>query len=176
MPRDIILRNVIGAHGLKGEVRVKTFTESPEALGAYGPLQDGQGRAFVVEQLRATGAGEAIARLAGVADRDAAEALRGTELRVPRSTMPAAGTGTFYHADLVGLRAEDEAGRLIGTVSGLHNFGAGDVIEILRDDGDNVFLPFSRDVVPVVEEDRIVIAEPPASGGDPDDDSEGGMR
>jgi len=162
MARNILLGAVIGAHGLKGEVKVKTFTHSPEKLGAYGPLSTKDGRALTVAQLRAAKPDEAVVRFAEIADRNAAEALKGTELFVPREALPAAEADEFYHADLVGLRAEDEEGRVLGTVSGVHNFGAGDVIEIVRADGDTVMLPFTREVVPVIEIEagRVIIAAP----------------
>ena len=162
MARNILLGAVIGAHGLKGEVKVKTFTHSPEKLGAYGTLSTKDGRALTVAQLRASKPDEAVVRFAEIADRNAAEALKGTELFVPREALPAAEADEFYHADLVGLRAEDEEGRVLGTVSGVHNFGAGDVIEIVRADGDTVMLPFTREVVPVIEIEagRVIIAAP----------------
>lgn len=162
MPRNILLGAVIGAHGLKGEVKVKTFTHSPEKLGAYGPLATKDGRVFTVTQLRGVKPDEAVVRFAEIADRNASEALKGTELFVPRAALPAAEADEFYHADLVGLRAEDAEGRVLGTVSGIHNFGAGDVIELTRDDGDSVMLPFTREVVPAIEIEagRVIIAAP----------------
>ncbi len=101
-------------------------------------------------------------RFAEIADRNAAESLKGTELFVSRSALPAVKDEEFYHADLIGLRAEDGEGRMLGTVSAIHNFGAGDVIEIKRDDGDSVMLPFTREIVPVIEIEagRVIIAAP----------------
>ncbi|HEY5346959.1 MAG TPA: ribosome maturation factor RimM [Rhizomicrobium sp.] len=162
MARDILLAAIIGAQGLKGEVRVKTFTQSPDALTRYGALHDKDGRSFTITALRVAKPGEAVMALAGVISREAAEALKGTELFVAREALPAPGEEEFYHADLVGLRAEDELGRMLGTVSALHNFGAGDVIEIVRADGDHIHLPFTRETVPVIEiaKGRIVIAMP----------------
>jgi 16S rRNA processing protein RimM len=162
MPRNVVLGAVIGAHGLKGEVKVKTFTHSPETLGAYGPLHTEDGRRFTITHARANKPDEAIVRFAEIADRNAAESLKGTELFVSRSALPAVKDEEFYHADLIGLRAEDGEGRMLGTVSAIHNFGAGDVIEIKRDDGDTVMLPFTREVVPVIEIEagRVIIAAP----------------
>jgi len=159
--RDVLLGVVIGAQGLKGEVKVKTFTESPEKLGAYGPLSTKDGKRFAVKAVRAA-KDSAVVALEGVDDRNAAEALKGAELFVARAMLPATGANEFYYADLVGLRAEDTEGRAMGTVRALHNFGAGDVIEILRDDGDEVFLPFSKDVAREIDlaGGRIVIAAP----------------
>ena len=169
MGRDILLAAVIGAQGLKGDVRVKTFTESPDALARYGALHDKDGRGFTIAALRPTKPGEAVVALAGVTSREAAEALKGTELFVARASLPATGEEEFYHADLIGLRAEDDLGRTLGAVSALHNFGAGDVIEIARTDGDHIHLPFTRETVPLVEiaKGRIVIAMPQyVEGGD----------
>lgn len=162
MARDILLGVVIGAQGLRGEVRVKTFTETPERLSAYGPLHTPDGRALEVVEVRALKPDVAVVQFDGVDDRTAAESLKGVELYVSRDVFPAPEENEFYHADLIGLRAEDAEGRLIGDVRAIHNFGAGDVIEIVRADGGNVFLPFTHDTVPVIEPDsgRIVIAEP----------------
>jgi 16S rRNA processing protein RimM len=161
MPRDILLGVVIGAQGLKGEVKVKTFTQSPEKLGAYGPLHAKDGRIFDIASVRAA-KDIAIAAFKDIADRESAERLKGVELYVARNALHAPDSEEFYHADLVGLRAEDTEGRAMGVVRALHNFGAGDVIEILRDDGDEVFLPFTREVAQQIdiEGGRIVIAAP----------------
>jgi 16S rRNA processing protein RimM len=160
--RDVLLAAVIGAHGLKGEVKVKTFTEAPEALARYKRLHAKDGRVFTVTQLRPGKAGEAVATLAEVVDRNTAESLKGLELFVARDVLPDADENEFYHADLIGLTAMDEADRVIGTVKAIHNYGAGDVIEIARGDGDTVMLPFARDFVPVVDVagGRVVIAVP----------------
>jgi 16S rRNA processing protein RimM len=162
MTRDILLGVVIAAQGLKGEVRVKTFTENPDGLSAYGALRGPDGRMFAVTDSRLVKAGEVIVRFEGVTTREQAEALKGVELHITREALPAIDNEEFYHADLVGLRAEDEAGRAVGLVRAIHNFGAGDVIEITRDDGGNVLLPFTRRVVPLVDigAARIVVATP----------------
>lgn len=160
--RDVLLAAVIGAQGLKGEVRVKAFTDAPEALARYGGLHAKDGRRFTVTAARATKAGEAVLTIAELTNRDAAEALRGTELFVARSALPPTEREEYYHADLIGLRAEDVEGRTLGTVHAIHNYGAGDVIEIVRPDGDTILLPFTRETVPQIEIDkeRIVIAVP----------------
>ncbi|HSZ74093.1 MAG TPA: ribosome maturation factor RimM [Rhizomicrobium sp.] len=160
MTRDVVLGVVTGAHGLKGEVRVKTFTETPDGLGAYGPLRGSDGRVFTVADSRVVKAGEAVVRFEGVGTREQAEALKGVELHITREALPETDEEEFYHADLIGLRAEDEAGRAIGAIRAIHNFGAGDVIEIAREDGGNVLLPFTKRNVPIVEDTRIVIATP----------------
>jgi 16S rRNA processing protein RimM len=161
-PRDVLLGVVIAAQGLKGAVKVKAFTAAPETLGAYGPLHDASGRALNVVSARAGKADEAIIQFREVADRTAAEAMKGTELFVSREKLPAPLDDEFYHADLIGLAAEDTEGRAIGTVRAIHNFGAGTVIEIIRSDGDEVFLPFTREVAQEIDiaQGRIVIAAP----------------
>lgn len=162
MTRDILLGVVVTAHGLKGEVRVKTFTENPNGLNAYGALRAADGRVFAIADARVMKPGESVVRFDGIVTREQAEALKGVELHVARDVLPATDDEEFYHADLIGLRAEDEAGRAIGLVHAVHNFGAGDVIEITRVDGGNVLLPFTRRVVPLVDigAARIVVATP----------------
>jgi len=153
---------ITGAHGIKGEVKVKTFTQSPEGLGAYGPLLTEDGRRFQIAALRPGKGEEAIVRFAGVSDRNAAETLKGEHLYVPRAALPPPEPGEFYHADLIGLRAEDASGNALGTVRAVHNFGAGDVIEIEFPDRKTEFIPFTDDSVPVVDtaNGRIVIVPP----------------
>lgn len=162
MSRDVLIAAVIGAHGLKGEVKVKTFTATPDALARYRTLHAKDGRVFTIAQLRPGKADEAVATLAEVVDRNTAESLRGLELFVKRDALPAPDENEFYHADLIGLTAMDEADRVIGTIRAIHNYGAGDVIEIARGDGDTVMLPFVKDFVPLVDlkAGRVVIAEP----------------
>lgn len=162
MDKDVLIAAVIGAHGLKGEVKLKLFTDTPESLARYDVLHAVDGRAFTVARARGD-----VVSFAEIADRSAAEALKGLELFVARDVLPAAGENEFYHADLIGLSAMDAEDRVIGTVKAIHNFGAGDVIEIARPSsegsgGDTVMLPFARDFVPVVDlaGARIVVAVP----------------
>jgi 16S rRNA processing protein RimM len=161
----ILLGVVTAAHGIKGEVKVKTFTQSPEGLSAYGPVIVEDGRRFEIAALRPSKADEAVVRFAGMADRNAAEGLKGQRLYVPREALPPVEAGEFYHADLIGLRAEDAAGNLLGTVCGVHNFGAGDVIEIEFSSGSTEFIAFSDANVPIVDiaAGRIVIELPPVA-------------
>ncbi len=163
MPRDVLLAAVIGAHGLKGEVKVKTFTARPEAIARYGPLHDAKGTRFEVLRIEAGKKDDALVAFRHVTSRAQAEALKGVELFVDRSALPAAEANEFYYTDLIGLRAEDGGGHVIGTVSAVHNFGAGDVIVLLRPDGDTMLLPFNREVVPTIEieNNRIIVAVPP---------------
>ena len=158
----ILLGVVTAAHGIKGEVKVKTFTQSPEGLGAYGPVSTEDGRQLEIAALRSFKPDGAIVRFAGIADRSAAESLKGRSLYVPRAALPAPAAGEFYYADLIGLRAEDPSGNLLGTVRGVHNFGAGDVVEIEFADGTTELIAFSDANVPAVDiaAGRIVIELP----------------
>ena len=162
MARDVLLAAVIGAHGLKGEMKVKTFTETPDGLARYRRLHAKDGRVFTLASVKPSKAGEAAVAFAEVVDRNMAEGLKGLELFVARDAMPVTADNEYYHADLIGLAAIDEADRIIGTVKAIHNYGAGDVIEIARGEGDTVMLPFARDFVPMVDvaNGRVVIAVP----------------
>jgi 16S rRNA processing protein RimM len=158
----------IGApHGVRGEVKFWSFTADPAAVAGYGPFETAEGRLVEIDALRP--AKEFfVARLKGVADRDAAERLRNVELFVSRDRLPdTADTDEFYHADLIGLAVVDAAGGALGTVTAMHNFGAGDLIEVRPLAGDTVMLPFTHSVVPLVDiaGGRIVVA-PPAGAFD----------
>ncbi|HEY0267073.1 MAG TPA: ribosome maturation factor RimM [Rhizomicrobium sp.] len=150
MARDVLLAAVIGAQGLKGEVKVKLFTHQPDALPRYGALHARDGRIFTITAYRASKESEAVIAFAGIGDRNAAEALKGTELFVARAALPETGEDEFYHADLIGLEAQDGEGRVIGRIAVIHNYGAGDVMEIALPDGDTVLLAFTRETVPTV--------------------------
>ena len=162
MARQVLLAAVIGAVGLKGEVRAKLFTATPDALPRYKSLHTASGRKLVITAFRSPKEGEAVIAFEGVRDRDAAEALKGAELYVDRTTLPETGEDEFYHADLIGLEARDGEGRVLGKVAALHNFGASDVIELIRPDGDSVHLAFTKETVPVIniEAGYIVVAVP----------------
>jgi 16S rRNA processing protein RimM len=145
---------IVGApHGVRGLVRVKSFTDVPAAIAGYGALEDESGaRKFTLRVVGAAkGDGMVIAQLSGVADRDRAEALRGLRLYAPRAALPATAEDEFYHADLVGLSAVFEDGAPLGTVVAVHDFGAGDVLEIARDAGQPLLVPFTRAAVPMVD-------------------------
>jgi 16S rRNA processing protein RimM len=159
---NVLLGAIIGAHGLKGEVKVKTFTSTPESLAAYGALLAEDGRRFKISELRALGADTAIVCFEGIKDRNSAESLKGVRLSVAREALPEPEDNEFYHADLIGLRAETRDGALLGRVKGLHNFGAGDVLEITDDAGAERFVPFTEDVVPEIDVPggRIVVELP----------------
>ncbi len=146
-----ICLGVIGtAHGLDGAVTIRSYTADPADIASYGPLHDAKGRAFRLKVRRVTPKG-VIVKIEGVADRTAAEALKGTELFVERSRLPKTDEDEYYYSDLIGLTAEDRDGKRIGTVAWLDNFGAGDVIEITRDDGRGEMWPFSKQVVVMVD-------------------------
>jgi 16S rRNA processing protein RimM len=157
---------VVGApHGVRGAVRVKSFTDEPEAITRYGALEDESGtKRFSLRVIgSAKGDGMLIAALAGVADRDQAEALRGLRLYAPRAALPPPGEDEFYHADLIGLAAALEDGTTVGRVIAVHDFGAGDMLEIAREKGPPVLVPFTRAAVPVVDlAARRVVVDPPA--------------
>lgn len=154
---------ITGAHGVRGQVRVKSFAAEADGLTAYGPLTDAGGtRRFRIEPAGVS-RGQMLARIEGVRDRRDAEALRGVELYVERDRLPPPEEDEFYHADLVGLTVRDPDGNELGTVRAMHNYGAGDLIEIARPDGRVEIMPFTRAVVPVVDLDAgFVVVNPPA--------------
>lgn len=147
-----MLAVVIGAHGVTGEVRLKLFAEGLDSLTAYKSFNDG---ALTLKSLR-PGNNGTIARFTEVADRNAAEALRGTELTVPREALPPLAEGEYYHADLIGLPCVSTEGEDLGKCAAVENFGAGDVIEIERPDGKRFMVPMKVEAVPEWGE-RIVI-------------------
>lgn len=146
----VCLAVVTAAHGVRGAFKLRCFTERPENVAAYGPVRDGRGRELVLEVLHRIPGG-VVARAAGVGDRDAALALRGAELFVPRSRLPAAGADEFYQEDLLGLEAVDAAGAPLGRVVGVADHGAGAVLELETPAGGRLDLPFTRVAVPVVD-------------------------
>ena len=163
MSRRVCLGVIAGAHGVRGQVRIKSFTEDPADLTAYGPLGDEAGTRRFEVTLTGRAKGVLVARVAGVSDREGAEALRGTRLYVARAALPEPEEETYYHADLIGLAVEDRNGRPLGKVSAVLNFGAGDVIEIARPEAASLMVPFTRTAVPVVDVagGRLVV-DPPA--------------
>jgi 16S rRNA processing protein RimM len=160
---DLLLLGVIGAaQGLKGEVRLRSYTAEPAAIADYGPLHDESGRTIEIESIRAA-PNTLIARIKGVTTREAAEALVRTKLYIERARLPKRGEEEWYHADLIGLAAFDRSGQRIGIVVAVQNFGAGDLIEVKPDKSDaTVLLPFTRETVPEVDVEggRLVLAPP----------------
>jgi len=146
----VTLAVVIGAHGINGQLRLKVFAED---FGSYKSFNDG---AFTLKSAQ-SGNNGMIVRFAEVADRNAAEALRGTELTVPRSALPPLADGEYYHADLLGLPAVSSDGQSLGSVVLIENFGAGDVLEIERPDGKRFMVPMNVDAVPEWDGERLVV-------------------
>ena len=158
----LLVGTITGASGLKGEVKMKSFTAEPEGIGRYGPLFSEDGRSFQVASVRALKGDAVVVRFNGIDDRARAETLKGVRLYISRAALPEPKAGEFYHADLIGLRVEDAEGKKLGTVRGIHNFGAGDVIEIEDASGDSIMIPFTRDVVPHVDiAGGRIVASPP---------------
>lgn len=150
--RRVTLAAVAGAHGLKGEVRLKLFTDDAAGLKRYKCFEAG-GRTLTLAGVRAAGGG-AIARFCEVVDRSAAEGLRGVALTVPRSALPPLGEGEYYHADLIDLPVHADDGGEVGRVATVNNFGAGDLLDIVKTDGRSVMVPVHA---ATVWPDRIVV-------------------
>lgn len=182
--RPVCLGVIVAPHGVRGAVKIKTFTDRPENIAAYGPLSDEKGRRqFTLRHFRVQG-DVVVAQLEGIADRDAAEGLRGLRLHVPRAALPAPEEEEFYLADLIGLSAEDAEGQRVGTVLAVHDFGAGDVLELRAPAGGTFFLPFTKAVVPVVDiaggrlvvdpPDEVEVKPTPGSASADGEDEDGG--
>ena len=153
MPKDspVTLAVIIGAHGVTGEIRLKVFAED---LKPYKSFNNGT---LTLKSVR-PGSNGAIARIAEINDRNAAEALRGTELTVPRSALPPLEEGEYYHADLLDLPAVSTSGEALGRVVAIDDFGAGDVIEIERPDGKRFMVPMRPEAVPEWDDTRLIVA------------------
>lgn len=168
MAAPICVARIGAAHGVRGAVKLWTFTEDPLAVQAYGPLitKDGS-RQFEVATAREA-KGHLVATLKGVATREEAERLNGIELYVARDQLPATDDDEYYHADLIGLAAVTAADVPLGRVIAIHNFGAGDIIEIAPPHGPTLLLPFTNAVVPTVDlaAGRVVIELPEEIEGD----------
>ena len=153
MADRICVAQIGAAHGVRGEVRLRSFTQDPMAVAHYGPLESEDGsRRFEITELR-PGKDHLVARLAGIEDRDAAEQLRNIKLYILREKLPPVEDAeTFYHADLIGLAAVTADGAMLGKITAVHNFGAGDVIEIApAAGGEPLLLPFTEASVPKVD-------------------------
>lgn len=182
-PDWVCLGQISGAIGVRGELRVKSFTADPAALASYGALtvQPG-GQTITLALVRVVKDGLAM-RADGITDRTAAEAMKGKRLYVARAALPEPeDEDDFYHADLLGLPVEDESGQLLGKVKAIHDFGAGDVLDIMgTGDSPGFMVPFTKAVVPVVDipGGRIVVLPPqPASPEDkePSEQQAGGGK
>lgn len=158
----VCLGAIAGVHGVRGAVRIKSFTAEPRDVAAYGALTDEAGEREFMLTVTGESRGQIIARIAGVNDRDAAAALKGTRLYVARSRLPTPEPDEFYHTDLIGLEAIGPDGKRLGTVSAVHDFGAGGLLEIGLDGGGSVMLPFTAEAVPEVDfkAGRVVVVPP----------------
>ena len=168
MPAQICVARIGAAHGVRGAVKLWTFTEEPFAVKDYGPLTTKDGaRQFEIASAREA-KDHLVATFKGVATRDEAERLNGIELYIPREKLPATDDDEYYHADLIGLDAVTAADEPLGRVIAIHNFGAGDIIEIAPPAGATMLLPFSNAVVPKVDiaGGRVVIELPKEIEGD----------
>ncbi|MFQ6018996.1 MAG: ribosome maturation factor RimM [Kiloniellaceae bacterium] len=162
--RRICVGMIAGPHGVRGQVRVESFTQDPMDFTAYGPLTDATGTRRFDLTVTGRAKGMLLARIEGIDDREAAQALHGTRLYVARAALPEPGDEEeYYHADLIGLRAQDGAGKALGRVVAVHNYGAGDVIEIEGPEGSSLLVPFTKAAVPFIDlvAGRLVV-EPPA--------------
>ncbi len=159
--------------GVRGEIRVKSFTSDPKAIGAYGPLADASGaRVFGFERLRARGDDMLVVKVKGVETREAAAALTGVEMFARRDRLPPPDEGEYYYADLVGLEAVTTTGEPLGRVAEVSNYGAGDILQIAPEGGgETLLMPFTRAVAPTIDFDggRIVIERPTEIAGEPDE-------
>jgi 16S rRNA processing protein RimM len=175
--RRILLGEITGAHGIRGSVFIKSYTAEPADIAAYGPLEDeagGRPLTIIVERVTAKGV---VGRVEGVADRTAAEKLKGCKLYVARARLPLAAAGEYYHTDLVGLAAFDEAGAAIGMVVAVVNYGASDILEV-RPAGAKTteLVPFTEAFVRDVDLEcgRIVLAMPVESAEEGESQDEAG--
>jgi len=164
---------IAGAFGVRGEARIKSFCAEPEAIAGYGPLGTEDGARQFTLSITRTVKGGFAARIEGVTTREAAEALKGTRLYVPREKLPALAPDEFYHADLIGLTVLDTGGAEIGRVRAIHDHGAGDMLEVTGPGGGMVLIPFTSAAVPTVDlaAGRIV-ADPPEGTLDGTKDAE----
>ena len=153
--RPVTLAAIAGAHGVRGEVRLKLFGEGAEALRAFSIFDAGE-RKLTLKSVRPANQG-AVATFAEISDRSAAEALRGTVLTVPRSALPPLGEGEYYHHDLLGLPCVSTDGAAIGHVAAVENFGAGDILEIEKPDRKRFMVPMTAQAVPAWNDDGVTI-------------------
>jgi len=166
--KTICVARIGAAHGVRGAVKLWTFTEDPFAVTRYGPLSSKDGlRRFEVAQAREAN-GFLVATLEGITSRNEAERLNGIELYVARDKLPATDEDEYYHTDLIGLTAVTTSGEPLGRIVAIHNFGAGDILEIAQENGPTMLLPFSNAVVPEVDlkGGRVVIDPPQEIEGD----------
>lgn len=159
----IVVGSIAGAFGVRGDVRLKSFCAEPADIARYTPLTTERGDVFSVVVIKGEAPGALVARIDGIATKEQADALRGTDLWAERARLPSLPDDEFYHADLIGLTVRDAGGRTLGAVRAVLNHGAGDMLEIAPPDaGATVLLPFTRAAVPTVDLGTgVIIADPP---------------
>jgi 16S rRNA processing protein RimM len=159
--KPVILGRITGPQGIKGEVKLQSFTADPLGIASYGPLDASNGLRLNIKSVKPY-KNTLLARIDGVDDRNGAEALRGVELMIDRDRLPEAEEDEIYHADLIGLSAHDTAGHLVGTVVAVLDFGAGELLELKPADGKTILVPFNVETVPEIDLDagRLVIDPP----------------
>ena len=164
---DPASRRIGAPHGVRGAVKLWTFTEDPFAVQAYGPLMTKDGARRSKSATAREAKGHLVATLKGIATREDAERLNGLELYVAREKLPDTDEDEYYHADLIGLAAVNAAEEPLGRVTAIHNFGAGDIIEIAPPYGATMLLPFTNAIVPTVDlaAGRVVIELPTGDRG-----------
>jgi 16S rRNA processing protein RimM len=166
----VVVAQIGAAHGIKGEVRLKSFTQDAMAVAAYGPLTAADGRSFEIETIRpaaGTSPDMMVVRLKGVRDRSAAEKLTGIELSVAAERLPPPAVDEFYHSDLIGLSAMTTDGQVLGAVVAVPNYGAGDLIEIAPPSGNTILVPFTQSAVPEIDiaGGRVIVVPPTYDDG-----------
>jgi 16S rRNA processing protein RimM len=165
----VLLGEITGVHGIRGEVVIRAYTETPDGISAYGPLETEDGARTLAPEVLRVGPKGVIARLKGIEDRTSAEKLKGTKLYVARERLPKAAENEFYHADLIGLTAVDPSGSALGTIIAVHNFGAGDILEIqLAGKRQTELIAFGAATVPDVDVSagRVVVVMPSTIEGE----------
>ena len=174
MAERVCIAQIGAAHGIRGEVRLRAFTADPLSVARYGALEAENGQRIEIEAVRPA-KDVLVARLKGITDRNAAERLTSLRLYVARDRLPEPAADEFYHADLVGLAAATADGASVGTVKAVHNFGAGDIVEIEpAGGGATLMLPFTEAVVPVIDiAGKRIIVDPPKESADR---APGGLR
>ena len=163
LDKRVCVGAVAGAHGVRGAVKIKSFTGTPEDIARYGALEDESGERHFTLRLTGAGKGVLIGHLSGIADRNQAEAARGLRLYLQRAVLPPTEADEYYHTDLIGLEAVLSDGTAVGRVRAVHDFGAGDTLEIARDEAPPLVVPFTCAIVPSVDlaAGRLVIDPPP---------------
>lgn len=160
--RKICVGQILGAHGVKGQAKLASFTDNVEDVGNYGPLTDEKGKRSFTVKLGVWNKSHFICTISGLSTREEVEAMKGTKLYVERSKLPKVGAGEYYYADLIGLEARLASGAVYGKVLDMKNYGAGDIIEIAKAAGGTELLPFNKEVVPEVQVDKgYLIIDPP---------------